>query len=55
MTTDITTDAIMIDIVEMSSDAIAERIIADEMISGGKITKVVTPTMLLTLKATTHF
>ena len=34
------------DIVKMNSDADVERIIADEIISGGKITKVLTPTML---------
>ena len=38
---------IMIDIVKMSLNAIAERIIADEIISGGKITKILTPTMLI--------
>ena len=32
---------------KMNSDADVERIITDEIISGGKITKVLTPTMLL--------
>ena len=47
------TDTIMIEIVMMILDADVERLIADEIISGGKITKILKPTMLLTFKATT--
>ena len=47
------TDAVMIDVVMTILDADVERLIADVIISGGKITKILTPTIPLTLKATT--
>lgn len=47
------TDAVMIDVVMMILDADVENLIVDEIISGSKITKILTPTMPLSLKSTT--